>query len=280
MDKIIDVSEATFEYEVVDRSSEIAVVVDFWAPWCGPCRTLSPILERLAHDPTFNFVLAKVNVDENPNLSMQYRVQGIPAVKGFLDGEIVGEFVGVQPEPRIRQFLERLIPDEVQIAVNEAKSLLATHHWAEAEAIFEALLEEYPQRVDIQLGLARTALAQGDGCIALDYLKMIRDGKELSAAQTLIPLAKFLCAAATSPDSLVETETEPAPIEAQYRQAGRLLSRGNFEAALDGLVDVLRQDKRYRKGEPRDVMLGVFELLGSDNTLTQQYRQELASVLF
>jgi putative thioredoxin len=130
--------------------------------------------------------------------------------------------------------------------------------------------------VDVNLGLARALLAQGDGCEALDYLKNIKDGKELAQADALRPLAKFLCHIADTVDEPEDMEL----LDAQYIQAGRLLMRSNYEAGMDGLLDVLRQDKRYRKGEARDVMLGLFELLGTDNTLTQQYRNELATVLF
>ncbi|NJN55309.1 MAG: tetratricopeptide repeat protein [Anaerolineae bacterium] len=160
--------------------------------------------------------------------------------------------------------------------ISDARSLLATHHWAEAEEAFRDLQEEFPGRADVNLGLVRALLAQGVGCEALDYLKLVRDGKEMAQGELLRPLAHFLCDTSDMPDDLDDLE----PLEAQYRQAGRLLTRSNFEAALDGLIDVLRQDKRYRKGEAKEVMLGLFELLGENNTLTQQYRSELASVLF
>jgi putative thioredoxin len=276
MDNSINVSEETFQAEVINRSSEIPVVVDFWAPWCVPCRTLSPILEKLATDPDFTFILAKVNVDQNPNLSMRYRVQGIPAVKAFVDGEVVSEFVGLQPEGRIRDFLRKLIPDEAEEAISNAKSLLATQHWAAAEDAFFDLLEDYPHRADVNLGIARALLAQGEGCDALNYLEKIRDGKELTEAERLKPLAHFLCRTVLTEDD----QSTADPLTVQYEQTAVLIGRGNFAAAMDGLIDVLRQNKRFRKGEPREVMLGLFELLGNDNTLTTQYRQELASVLY
>ncbi|RMG99588.1 MAG: co-chaperone YbbN [Chloroflexi bacterium] len=276
LNNIIDVSEATFEYEVIQRSHEIPVVVDFWAPWCGPCHMLGPILERLAADPSYNFVLAKVNVDENPNLSLRFNVQGIPAVKAFLNGQIVGQFVGAQPEPRVRQFIEKIAPSPIEQALAKAQSLLVIRQWEEAEELYLDILDQYPNHPRALLNLARAILGQGRGCEALPYLERCKDAPELAQAERLKPLARYLCQAENGwPD-----EGTISPIEAQYRQAAVLFERGNIEAALDGLLDVLRQDKHYRNGEPKEIMLGIFELLGDDDLLTQQYRRELASVLF
>ncbi len=276
MDNIIEVSETTFQYDVLQRSAEIPVVVDFWAPWCDPCQMLSPILERLANDPDYYFILAKVNVDENPQLSMQYSIQGIPAVLAFVNGELVDSFVGVQPEGQIRKFLSSLIPDEVEQIIDDGKSLLATRHWSEAEDIFRDLHDEYPRRADVNLGLGLALLAQGEAAEALEYLQKVKDGRERTQAEKLIPLAQFMRRAAESTEEIADLE----PLDAQYRQAGRLLLNEKYEAAMDGLLDILRQDKRYRRGEPRAIMLGLFELLGENSTLTRQYRNELASVLF
>lgn len=271
---IIDVNEETFIEDVLEQSEELPVIVDFWAPWCGPCRSLSPILERLAADPNLNFVLAKVNVDNNPNLSMQYRVQSIPAVLAFVDGDVADEFIGVQPETKIRQFIQQLIPSELDEALDDAESLLATRHWVKAEQMLRDLIEEHPERFDVALNLAKALLAQGEGCEARQLLKTVKDGQELIEAEKLSPLANYLCLIA---EDLTEDE-ELSALEIQYRQGARLISRGNLEAAMDGLLDVLRQDKRY--GQARQVMLALFALLGDDDVLTQTYRTELASVLF
>ncbi|MFZ1399634.1 MAG: thioredoxin [Candidatus Promineifilaceae bacterium] len=271
---IIDVNEETFIEDVLEQSEELPVIVDFWAPWCGPCRMLSPILERLAADPTLNFVLAKVNVDNNPNLSMQYRVQSIPAVLAFVDGDVADEFIGVQSEAKIREFIQQLIPSELDEALDDAESLLATRHWAKAEQMLRDLLEEHTYRPDVALNLAKALLAQGEGCEARDFLKTVKDGQELIEAEKLLPLANYLCLIAED----LTDEAELPGLEVQYRQGARLISRGNLEAAMDGLLDVLRQNKRY--GQARQVMLALFALLGDDDDLTQTYRTELATVLF
>ncbi len=276
-DNIINVSETNFEYDVIQQSYDIPVVVDFWAAWCGPCRMLTPALEKMAADPSHIFILAKLNVDENPNISMRYQVQGIPAVKAFRDGQVTAEFNGAIPEPRVRQFIQKIAPSQADKHLSAANSLLATRHWAEAETAFREILSSHPFHPVATLNLARALLSQGDGCEAVRHLESITDGLELVQARRLLPLARYLCRSATPGAGW---EDEAPLIERQYRQISRIWERGNFAAAMDGLLEVLRQDKNYDDGRAKEVMLAVFELLGEADSLTQTYRRELASVLF
>jgi putative thioredoxin len=272
---IVDVDESTFEQEVIQRSYETPVVVDFWAPWCGPCRVLGPLLERLAIEAGGTFRLAKVNVDENPNLAIRFGVQGIPAVRAFRQGEVTAEFVGAQPESAVRRFLERVAPSEAARAVEEAASLLATRHWPEAETAFRLILEENEADGRATLGLVQALLMQGRGVDADRLLTRFPPGAEWVAAQKLKPLAGLL--------AKVERAEPPGsddPLEAQLEQAARLIARGNLAAAMDGLLDILRQNKAYRKGLPKEILLALFSLLGEGDPLTREYRDELASVLF
>lgn len=272
---ILDVSESTFEEEVIIRSHQVPVVVDFWAEWCGPCRILGPLLERLAIESGGSFTLAKVDVDENSRLSVRYGVQGIPAVKAFRNGEVVSEFVGAQPEPVVRRFVERLIPDPGEQAVKEGLSLLATRHWEEAEGIFRSILEEDDSNSAAALGLAKSLLMQGSGEEASRLLREFPDGAEWASAQKLKPLARLLIE--------YPPEFRAIPDEAQQarmQRAAELVRGGNLPAAMDGLLDVLRTDKTYQDGLPKAVMLAIFELLGEGDPLTREYRDELASVLF
>lgn len=272
---IKEVSEATFERDVIKLSREKPVVVDFWAPWCGPCRMLGPILERLAAEPGANWALAKVNTDHNQNLSARYDVHGIPAVKAFRDGKVVNEFVGAMPEPRVRQFLKQVAPSAAETSLDGAKQLLANRKWADAEAAFRGLADADRSNTAARLGLARALLHQGKGCPAEQALQGFPISPEYDQAEKLRPLAQYLCQMSNG-----RAAGGATGIAADYRLVGQMLGQGQIAAALYNLLAVLRQDKNYQDGQAKEVMLGVFELLGDSDPLTQEYRRQLAAVLF
>jgi len=272
-DNIIDVSESDFEYQVITYSAQVPVIVDFWAEWCVPCRSLSPVLERLTNEAGGSFRLAKVNVDENPNLALRYAVRSIPMVKAFRNGSVVAEFVGVQPESRLREFFSALAPSPADLALEKGDSLLQKNDWTNAEKAYRQALELTPPHPAAMLGLARCLLAQNCAIDANKILTSFPTSRELPAAQGLRPLAA----------ALIRLEHEDIssddPLEAAYNHALRLVALGNFPAVMDGLLDVIRQDKRYRNGEAHQVMLAILDIQG-ETPLTRQYRNELATILF
>lgn len=274
---IIDVSEADFEYEVIAYSQHVPVVVDFWAEWCGPCRTLGPLLEKLAIEGQGNFRLAKVNVDENPNLATRYAVRSIPNVKAFRNGAVIGEFFGAQPEGRLREFLRQVAPTQDDLALEKATSLLDLEKPLEAEPIFRQVLQHMPGNPTALLGLCRSLLWQGQGREALQILEHFPPSREFSTAEILLPLARALAQLESSQAQFTGPED---PLDAAYENALRLIRRGNFPAAMDGLLDVLRENKRYREGAARQILVALFAVLGEQNPLTREYRAELASILF
>jgi putative thioredoxin len=272
---IIDVNESDFEYEVLAYSQNTPVVVDFWATWCRPCKTLSPLLETIAYEAMGSFRLAKVDVDANPNLALQFSVRTVPTVKAFSGAEVVGEFVGLQPEDRIRKFISNITPpSRDSLAFEKANSLLANHEWREAEEIFLELADQYPDRSEILLGLAKAQLGQGNPFDPLLILRNFPSSKQYAAAERLIPYAEAL--------GYLKQNNLPQENDLDYAFSNciRLASRNNIPAALDGLMEILRQNKRYRNGVAQKTILALFELLGEDHELTRAYRTELASILF
>ena len=259
MSKVINVNQADFQTQVVDRSHQEAVLVDFWAPWCGPCRMLGPVLERLANEPNSAFTLAKVNSDNNQQLAMQYGVRGIPNVKAFVNGKLVDEFVGAQPEPMVRQFLQRL-----------PKAAGRTANQPPANGNGQAPANDPASR----LQQARDLLQKGDGCSALPMLQSFPTSPQTEAANKLLPLAQFLC------DVYQSRFNGSGEIDALYRQAADAIRRREYSTALYSLLTAVHQDKTHRDGEAKKVMLGLFELLGESDALTRAYRQQLASAIF
>jgi putative thioredoxin len=274
-DFIVDVSEDNFEYEVLSYSQNLPVVVDFWASWCQPCKRLGPMLEQLAEEAQGNFRLARVDVDANPNLALRYGVRSIPTVKAFSQGQVVGEFAGLQPESRVRDFLSRLAPpSEASLQLEKANSLLDAHQWSDAEEIYRELQEPNPEQPQILLGLMKSLLAQAKTAEAVFILNGFPASKEYNAAQILRPLA----------EAMMKHEKNELPeetdLDIMFNNSLRLARRKNHLAALDGLLEILRQNKRYRGDKARQVFLGILELLGAEDPEVRQYRSELAGLLF
>lgn len=273
-DHIIDVTEADFEYQVLAYSQHIPVVVDFWAEWCVPCRTLGPMLERLTLEAGGAFRLAKVNVDQNQNLSLRYNVRSIPAVKAFRDGKMVSEFVGMQPEPKLKEWFRALAPSSTDLLLEKGLSLISEGEWVSSQEAFQEILKVNPDSAPALFGLAKSILAQGQVDEAQRILQSLPPSREFARAEALLPLTQALIRQQNGENN------HDQPLEAAYQRALRLILRGNIPASLDGLLDILREDKYFRDGEVRQVILGLFELMGDENPVTRQYRQELASVLF
>jgi putative thioredoxin len=271
---IVDVSEADFEFEVVAFSQKTPVVVDFWAEWCIPCRTLGPVLEKLAEEGRGAFRLAKINVDLNPNLARRFGIRSIPAVKAFRDGQVVAEFIGVQPEPQLRGFIRSISLQHMDLLYEKAQNLSRMGRWEGAEKCFRTYLEDTSHQPAGTLGLIKCLIMQGKTSEAQGLLQTFPDSKELKSAEFLRPVVQALQFLQTGQIDQEE------PLGAAYANALRLITRGNLPAAMDGVLDVLRQEKRYRSGEARRVMVGLLELMGEDNPQTREYRNEFASIVF
>jgi putative thioredoxin len=268
------VSESDFEYEVIAYSNQIPVIVDFWAEWCRPCKTLTPVLEKLAEDAQGTFRLAKVNVDDNPNLALRFNVRSIPNVKAFRDGQVISEFLGLQPEPRVKEFIRNLAPSQIDLLLEKGQSQLEAMKWLEAGNSFHQFLAKSPKHPAGLLGLLKSSLMQGSFSDVKHIIEEFPPSQEYAHMELLRPLLDALVGEKSG------QETNDDTLAAVYRNAIRLIMRGNLPAAMDGLIDILRQNKHYRNDVARNVLLGLFEVLGNNHPLTQQYRRELAMVLF
>jgi putative thioredoxin len=245
---VIDVTDATFQTEVLDRSSELPVVVDFWAEWCGPCRMLGPVIERAAQAREGQVVLAKLDTDANQQTAAAYRIQGIPAVKAFKDGRVESEFTGAQPPAVVERFFDALVPSEAENLVG-----------AGDEESLRRALELEPSRADAVVALARILLARGEHDEALEIAQRAPGNFQADGLAARIRLAR---------------RGEP-----DLDEAWRALDAGEHEQAIDVLIGAL-PGADGAKDDIRQAVVAVLDELGVDHPLARDARRRLAAALY
>lgn len=280
---VINVSEAGFKMDVLERSREVPVLVDFWATWCAPCRQLSPVLEKVAQEFNGRFILAKVNTEENPYLAQDYQVRSIPHVMMFRNGQPVDAFVGLYPEAQIRAFLQRHCPNEADSLLAEAQAAEQAGQADDAETLYRRVLALDPEKAAAQLAIGRAALRKGQMEEAATQLKNIAPlSSEEESARRLLELMTFM-EEGRSVNQAAEQATVTADssnLDAHYQLAAYQAAQGRFTEAMDELLAILARNKRYRDEAARRAMLAIFTLLGERSAVSDEYRQRLARTLY
>lgn len=275
---VLDVGLADFTQHVLEESKHRPVVVDFWAPWCGPCKSLKPVLEKLAAEYGGKFLLAKVNADDNQELAARYGVRGIPSVKAFVNGEAVDEFSGVLPENEVRVFLDRLVPspaDELRqqaAAARRAGDMSGALKWlAEASKLD-------PVHIGVRLDAAEIMLDLNEADEAGRLIGSVPDDAD-PRVPALKARLQFMGVAGEDEAALnARVAANENDLEARLKLANRLVAAGQYEAGMDQLLEIVRRDRSFEDDVGRKTLLSVFNLLGGGE-LVGRYRRLLASAL-
>jgi len=287
----IDVQEGEFNRLVIDASHERPIVVDFWAPWCGPCKQLGPILERVIGEHAGALVLAKVDIDQCPNTASRFAVRSVPSVLGFRDGEQVTSFLGAQPESTVRRFVAELLPSESDRLVEEALEFSTSGHPNAAEERLQRALELAPRHGGAWLALARLHAEAGNLAAALDALEEIDPTQaERATADHLAAELRIQSggsgrsggeeAANSLPNLISRAEAAPSDIDLQIELGGALAAEARHEEAIECLLSAIGLDPSHREGAARKRFLDLLEVLGPEHPLTSESRRRLAGVLF
>ncbi|GGF49541.1 thioredoxin [Aliidongia dinghuensis] len=286
---IKETTTEAFMTDVIDASMEVPVIVDFWAPWCGPCKQLTPIIEKAVKAANGAVKLVKLNIDDHPEIPTQMRVQSIPAVYAFKNGRPVDGFVGAQPESQVKAFIQRLAgktgPSPIDEAIDMAKQALNDGDAATAQNLFTQVLRHQPDNVPAIAGLARVALGQDAIEDAKEILAQLPpDGAkhaDVISVKAAIELAEGAAAAlGATAEFEARLARDPADHDARLELANALFAAGDQAPAIDHLLQIVRADREWNDQAARKQLLKLFEALGPTHPLTVQARKRLSSILF
>jgi putative thioredoxin len=291
-----DTDTKNFPKDVIEESKRQPVIVDFWAPWCGPCKTLGPLIEKLVKAAKGAVKLVKLDVDKNQALAAQFRIQSIPAVFAFRDGRPVDGFVGALPESQLKQFIDALIkggaaakgPSQLDQVLAMAKDALNKGDAGTAASLYARILDQEPDNVPARLGLARAAIALGEGEQAKQMLDELppeaKKGADYDAAKAALDLAERAAKAGAKAGDLGAFEDKlaqnPNDHQARYDLALALYSGGHAEGAIQHLLEIVKKKRDWNEDAARKELLKIFEALGPSNELTVKGRRGLSAILF
>ncbi len=287
-DLIKDATDDSFEQDVLLASRDTPVIVDFWAPWCGPCKQLGPAIEKVVKEAKGAVKLVKINIDENPHFASQLRVQSIPAVFAFKGGRPVDAFLGAVPESQIRAFVKKLggaaSPSPIDQALEQAAAALAANDLPAAQDIFGQILAHEPGNAKAAAGLAKIFVGLGqldEAGAVLDSLPAdAKRDPEIQAAQTALDLARQAPKGVDVAPMLEKLAHNPKDHQTRLDLATALFAGGQQEAAIEQLLELYKLDRNWNDGAARAQLVKFFEALGNTNPLTVQGRRRLSSLMF
>ena len=281
-------SARTFVVDVLEASREVPVLVDFWAPWCGPCKQLTPILEKVVREAKGAVKLVKINIDENQAIAQQLRIQSIPAVFAFRNGQPVDGFMGALPESQVRDFIKRLAsgdgPSPIDELIALAEEAAKAGDLSTAAQAYGQILQEEPQNPTALGGLARCYVASGDVERAKQTLALVppehQNHEAVAAVQAQLKLAEMATKAGDTDALRAKVQADPNDHQARMDLAASLVARGESETAVAELLDSIRRDRNWNEAAARKQLLTLFEALGAADPAVQSGRRRLSAILF